>query len=319
MKYFIFAFILLTICVSSFCQDYPVSKYVIGNFFLSSPKIEVSINHSEEFLKGKSAYIYFNNSYVVVYLEDAKKTPLVYKVRFSNESFDSASQTLQISYVHFDNLVNEEEYFKPFKYGYIYRAPPEETFVFTIPYGKNKSKYECLISYNTTNEHGEIHDPYVQFEGKKRDDRNAEMEKIIESAVAKEKIINKNRLKVGDEYKGGIIIHTDKNGVHGIICTKTNIADSISCNEAINFANTFKLSNRKWRLPTFIEADYISHLKIAQVGLFKDFVFSNIIWISDNGGVGMATSMGDKNTSAIDMFFGKDYKGNIGVILVSNF
>lgn len=299
MKNYHIIFILLLFNYASFSQDHQLPKYPIDKLFISSQKTIISTG-PETSVKGKSAYIYFNNSYVVVYFEDTKKPPSVYKIKFWDEHIDSTNQTLTIWYVHFDNLKNEAAAFNSYKImgGNRIDAPqPDITFGFVIPIGNNKNKYVCDISYNA---HQYVS---VNIEGKLNKSRNEEMEKIIEKALAKEKTINNNRLNVGDEYRSGVIIQTNKIGQHGIICTKIDIANSISYKEALSIADTFKLGNRKWRLPNTTEAEYIRLLK---VGIFKSFNY----WIKYPNTEGMVYQMGtDGGQSA---FWGAKYKGYTG-------
>ncbi len=333
MKNCVILFTFLSFITTSFSQDSQKSTQSIDKLFISTSKINMRINNGTSYV-GKSGYIYFNSNYVVIYLEDSKKPPSVYKIKYWNKYIDSLQQTITFSFVHFDYIEDENKFFLIYQNKYNDPYPiPQETITFTIPYGGNKSKYKCGISYHTQDETGLAHEPYVEFEGKTSTHRYAEMEIIIEAALAKEKILNKNRLKIGDEYYGGIIVYTDKSGQHGFICTKTDIANSISYNEAIAIADTFRLSNRKWRLPKSFETDYISRLKIAKLGLMKVSEFNSLnYWIFNNSVKGIAAAYAMGKDGGMETFWGADYKGykadkgdksnfssDVGLRLVSTF
>jgi hypothetical protein len=193
---------LVTIIVFVFSMNLLQGQSNKQPFILDNSKVLISFSKSiivahKEQVKGKGGYIYTNGKYVVLYLEQTKKAPLVYEVKFNDLGnkfvgyrLDSIKQNVNVEYAAFESKESEDYYFsQKDNWSRPSFTWPSVSFSFNIPYGQNKRKPSVSVSYAGPQIPGAASSSTIIMieEGRESTDRYNEMEAIISKYLSKKK------------------------------------------------------------------------------------------------------------------------------------
>jgi serine/threonine protein kinase len=132
--------------------------------------------------------------------------------------------------------------------------------------------------------------------------------KLKKEKVEKEKITSvkveqdKNNLKIGQKYQGGIIFSLDVTGKHGKICAEKDLGE-YSWEDAISACDNLSLNGfEDWHLPSFDEIKKLYQLRNVIGGFNSWYYWSNLEADNLNSwslvfGTGTASNSVDKSTA----------------------